>query len=162
MGLLMAGGCAGSQTAAGSAAWYSRSVAVDLNGDRRLDRVVLTARGHRSDSLDVEIAFFVGDRQVHGEGWSSDYELVDVEPTVLAEPRRGEYVRTRLDRALNSVTVGPIDTATYLLMGEDTTVLGRVNPVPAEQVSFNYGYETSVVLVWDRASRMLVPLWICC
>lgn len=135
---------------------------MDLNGDGRPDRVSLTARGTRSDSLDIDITFFVDDKQVYGEAWSSDYELIDVDPADLAEPRRGEYVRARLDRALNSVAIGPIDTATYLLMAEDTTILARVKPVPPTEVSFRYGYESSVVLIWDRASRQLVYLWGCC
>lgn len=74
-----------------------------------------------------------------------------------AQPRTPgvrHHVGSRHVRALFIPVMG-------LLMA-DTTVLGRVNPVPAEQVSFNYGYETSVVLIWDRVSRMLVPLWSCC
>ena len=84
-----------------------------------------------------------------------------VAPPLDDEAARAAFVRSRLDRALASVEVEPFDPASYATMADpvDSAVLRKP---PPNQVSFAYGYETTVVLAWDPASASLRRLHACC
>jgi hypothetical protein len=142
--------------------WYHRSVTRDLNGDARPDSAVLSARGRRPDSLSVALVFFVSGREVYREEWESDYELIDLELPERTPKRLAAYVRTRFDRTLAGLTVEPLDTAEARLMADDPDVLSQVTPLPRTQLSFSYGYESTIVLIWDARRRKFVLLWGCC
>jgi hypothetical protein len=122
--------------------------------------VRLQATGRSADSLRIVLTFWSGGVERWREEWASDYELVD--PPPLADgAARAEYVRQRLGRALASVEVEPFDSASYRTMADpvDSGVLRRP---PSRQVSFAYGYETTVVLAWDQAAGRLRLLHACC
>ena len=48
------------------------------------------------------------------------------------------------------------------LMAEDSAILSGVEPRPTHRISFAYGYETTVRLVWDAPRQRFVRLWSCC
>lgn len=142
--------------------WYQRTATRDLTGDGQPDRLVLTARGHRADSLAVALILLVDGREVWREEWESDYELVDVDPVERSPARINQYVRRRLDRAFNSVRREPIDTASARHMADDPQLVAKLQPRPRRQVSITYGYESSVVLLWDGHAQRFVHYWSCC
>ena len=145
-----------------SAPWYRGARRLDLTGDGRSDSVVVLARGPRPDSLDVELTFFVAGRAAHTEAWRSDYELIDVEPAVRERPQLDRYMRERLDRALLSIEVEPLDTASVRAISDSPDVLEDLDPVPAVQVALAYGYETVMALAWDASRGRFVVLYACC
>jgi hypothetical protein len=142
--------------------WYERSVRLDFTGDGRPDSVSLVAEGTEPDSLQITLRFFANGAEVYREEWDGSYEMVDVADSLLVRPRQDAYIRTRLDRALSSVVVEPLDEESFRLMGGDSTVLQEVRPRPTRQVRFSYGYESTVVLSWDTSRRRLAFLYSCC
>jgi hypothetical protein len=71
-------------------------------------------------------------------------------------------VRAKLDSVLASVVVERLDAPAVRLMAEDSAVLAGLEPRPTHRVSFSYGYETTVRLVWDAPRERFVRLWSCC
>jgi hypothetical protein len=145
---------------ADSAIWLTRERTLDFTGDGLPDTVRLRALGRSADSLRIELTFRSGGAVRWREEWASDYELA-VAPPLADDAARDSFVRGRLDRALASVEVEPFDPAAYATMADpvDSAILRRP---PHEQVSFAYGYETTVVLAWDPASARLERLHACC
>ena len=142
--------------------WYRRATHLDLTGDGRQDSAVLVARGSRPDSLDVELTLFVAGEPAHTETWRSDYELIDVEPAVRQGPQLDRYMRERLDRAVLSVEIEPLDTGSVRAVSETPEVLKELDPLPAVQVALAYGYETTMALAWNASRRRFVVLYSCC
>jgi hypothetical protein len=120
----------------------------------------LRALGRAPDSLRIALVFWSGGAERWREDWASDYELVTA-PALEDEAARAAFVRSRLERALASVEVEPFDRASYETMADpvDSAVL---RAPPSHQVSFAYGYETTIVLAWDPASAKLRLLHACC
>ena len=135
---------------------------MDLDGDARPDTALLTAIGARADSLEISLDLVIDGEVRHREQWQSGYELIDVDSNYRVSPGLDRYIRDRLDSALASVKVEPLDTATITLLGEDPDVHKRIVPRPTNQISLSYGYETAMALVWDATARRLIRLWYCC
>lgn len=150
------------EPAAAPAPWYRRARALDLTGDGRADSVRLEARGTRPDSLDVTLTLVVGGVEKHREGWGSSYELALVDSAVRVGPEAGEILRAKLDTVLASVVVRPLDAPGARLMAEDSAALADLTARPTELISFAYGFETTIRLVWDAPQERFVRLWSCC
>src|SRR5687767_5575786 len=142
--------------------WYRRARALDLSGDGQADSVRLEALGVRPESLRITLTFVVDGTGRHRERWGSSYELALLDSTSRASPRVEVVLRDRLDSVLASVVVQPLTAPGVRLMKEDSAVLARFDPRPTHRVSFSYGYETTVRLVWDAPRKQFVRLWSCC
>ena len=153
---LAALGCPASEPADAPAPWYRSARTLDLTGDGQADSVRLEAVGTRPDSLRVTLSLLVGGVEKHREAWGSSYELA-----LLDSATRG-IVRAKLDSVLASVVVERLDAAGVRLMAEDSAALAVLDPRPTHRVSFSYGYETTVRLVWDAPRERFVRLWSCC
>ncbi len=140
--------------------WFARERALDFTGDGQADTVELRATGRDPDSLRVALTFRSGGEVRWRAEWASEYELVDP-PALSDSAARAGYVRSRLERALASVEVEPFDSASYVTMANpvDSAILRQP---PAAQLSFAYGFETTVVLAWDPQDRKLRLLHACC
>lgn len=147
----------GSVVATAPPEWYRRARTLDVTGDGQPDSVRLTALGSRPDSLHVTLSLVVRGEERYREEWGSSYELALVDPAVRARSGVETILRARLDSVLASVGVRPLR-----LMAEDSTALAGLEPRPTRQLSFSYGYETTVRLVWDARRERFVRLWICC
>jgi hypothetical protein len=143
-----------------SAVWLDRHRTIDFTGDGVPDTVRLRALGRAADSLRIALTFWSAGAERWREEWASEYELV-APPGPADEAERSAFVRKRLDRALSSVEVEPFNAGSYTTMADpvDSAVLRQP---PAHQVSFAYGFETTVVLVWDRLAGKLRRLYACC
>ena len=144
------------------APWYRRARMLDLTGDRQADSVRLDAFGARLDSLRITLSIVVDGEVKHREGWSSSYELALLDSAARVHPSVDAFLRAKLDTVLASVTVQRLDAPGVKLMAEDSAVLARLVPRPTHRVSFSYGYETTVRLVWDAPRKRFVRLWSCC
>lgn len=146
--------------AADSTVWLTRQRTMDFTGDGIPDTVRLRALGRAPDSLRIALVFWSGGAERWREDWAGDYELVTA-PALEDEAARAAFVRSRLERALASVEVEPFDRASYETMADpvDSAVL---RAPPSHQVSFAYGYETTIVLAWDPATARLRLLHACC
>ncbi len=144
----------------GTAIWHAQHRTLDFTGDGVVDTVHLRAIGAAVDSLRIQLTFWSAGAERWQEEWASDYELV-VPPPPADPLARAAHLRRRLDRTLASVEVEPFDSMAYVSMARtiDSTILRQP---PVQQVSFTYGYETTVVLAWDRASGRLRLLHACC
>ena len=140
--------------------WYSAERKLDLDGDAILDRVSLTAVGTRSDSLKIFLRLLVGPTVAWNEEWTSEYNLVDP-PEFTSTSERDSYIRDAFDRTLETVEREPFDSAAYFSMSEEPDSALYASP-PSHQVSFSYGYETTVYLRWDPRARQFVLLYSCC
>lgn len=154
-----AGGPAASGVA-DSTVWLTRHRTIDFTGDGILDTVRLRAQGQAADSLRIALTFWSAGAERWREEWTSEYELV-APPPPAGEAARAAFLRQRLHRALSSVEVEPFDPAFYRTMADpvDSAILRRP---PRQQVSFAYGYETTVVLAWDPGTGKLRRLYACC
>ena len=155
-----AAGDSAAEGAADSAVWLTRERALDFTGDGMADTVRLSALGRAADSLRIALTFWSGGAERWREEWGSAYELMVPTPPADEAARAG-YLRERLDRALGSVRVEPFDSSDYVTMADpvDSGILRRP---PSQQVSFAYGFETTVVLAWDPATAKLRRLHACC
>ena len=144
------------------APWYRRARMLDLTGDRQADSVRVDAFGPRSDSLRITLSIVVDGEVKHREGWSSSYELALLDSAARVHPSVDAFLRAQLDTVLASVIVQRLDAPGVRLMAEDSAVLARLEPRPTHRVSFSYGYETTVRLVWDAPRERFVRLWSCC
>jgi hypothetical protein len=146
--------------AATEALWFERHRTLDFTGDGQPDTVELRATGLAADSLRVVLTFRSGGEVRWREEWGSEYELVDP-PSLADSAARAGYVRSRLERALASVEVEPFDPGAYVTTADpvDSALLRRP---PARQVSYAFGFETTVVLAWDPSGRRLRMLHACC
>lgn len=146
--------------AADSAAWLTRQRVIDFTGDGVPDTVRLRAVGPTADSLAISLTFRSDGAERWREEWASEYELVDP-PPLSDEAARAEYVRKRLDRTVASVQVEPFDSSDYVTMADpvDSAVLRQP---PSHQLSYAFGFETTVVLAWDPVGRKLRRLHACC
>jgi hypothetical protein len=151
-----------STSTAAPASWYRRVRTLDLTGDGRADSVRLEAVGARPESLRVTLALLVDGEEKHREAWGSSYEVALLDSTARADSQVNAVVRAKLDSVLASVVVERLDAAGVRLMAEDSAVLAGLEPRPTQRVSFSYGYETTVRLVWDAPGERFVRLWSCC
>jgi hypothetical protein len=118
--------------------------------------------GARPESLRVTLALLVDGEEKHREEWGSSYEVALLDSTTRAASNVNAVVRAKLDSVLASVVVERLDAPAVRLMAEDSAVLAGLEPRPTHRVSFSYGYETTVRLVWDAPRERFVRLWSCC
>lgn len=142
--------------ATAAAPWYQSVRTLDLTGDGRADSVRLEARGAQLDSMEVTIVFVVDGAVQHRARWGSSYELALPDTSIGADS--ATVLRTRLDNVLSSVAVRPMGEA----MAEDSAALATLSAPPTQVISYQYGYETVVRMVWDAAQQRFVGLWSCC
>lgn len=142
--------------------WYRRARALDLTGDGRADSVHLDAVGARPDSLHITLALMVDGAVKHQEEWGSLYELALADSSRRGRAPMDALVRARLDSVLSSVIVQRLDAPGVGLMAEDSAILVGLDPRPTHRISFSYGYESTVRLVWDAPRQRFVRLWSCC
>src|SRR5687767_286859 len=147
---------------AAPSSWYREARALDLTGDGEPDSVRLDAVGVRPDSLRITLALIVGGVVKHREDWGSSYELALMDTSARGRPQVAPLLRAQLDSVLSSVRVQRLDAAGVRLMAEDTAILSGLDPRPTHRISFAYGYETTVRLVWDAPRQRFVRLWTCC
>ena len=151
-----------SAAAAATAPWYRRARLLDLTGDGQADSVRLEAVGARPDSLRITLSLLVAGLEKHREAWGSSYELTLLDSTTRVSHRANAVLRAKLDSVLASVVVERLDAAGVRFMAEDSAALAGLDPRPTHRVSFSYGYETTVRLVWDAPRERFVRLWSCC
>ena len=118
----------------------------------------LEAVGTRVDSLHITLTLIVAREVKHRETWGSSYQLALADSAA----RTDAFQRAQLDSVLESVVVEPLDAPNVRLMAEDRAVLAGLEPRPSHRISFAYGYETTVRLVWDAPRARFVRLWSCC
>jgi hypothetical protein len=149
-----------SRGAADSTVWLTRERTLDFTDDGVPDTVRLRALGRTADSLRIALTFRSAGAERWREEWASEYELA-VAPPLGTDSARAAFVRDRLERVLASVVVEPFDLADYTTMAQpvDSAVLRQP---PSQQVSFAFGFETTVVLAWDPAAGTLRRLHACC
>ncbi|HEU5186616.1 MAG TPA: hypothetical protein VFU01_18735 [Gemmatimonadaceae bacterium] len=151
-----------SLASAASPRWYRRSRTLDLTGDGQLDSVRLDAMGTRPDSLRITLLLIVDGVVQHREQWGSRYELALVDTSRRGRVQVAALLRARLDSVLSSVGVERLDAPGVRLLAEDSAILSGLAPPPTHRISFAYGYETTVRLVWDAPRQRFVRLWSCC
>ncbi len=141
--------------------WFCVDREIDLTGDGRFDTVRVWADGPSSDSLKIALSLIVDGRERWREDWASDYMLIDPSEVPEGEESRREYIRRDLLRTVASVSVQPFDPTSYMYMANqvDSTL---VQDPPAREILFSYGYETTVVLMWDEDTEAFRLLWTCC
>ena len=141
--------------------WYRSERLIDLNGDGKPDTVRMQASGTSSDSLSISLTFIVCQQKVWIEHWDSKYELVDPPTFENSKAAQDAYVKSALQKALESVRVESFSESNYVSFAKelDSTL---VQHPPKFQVTFSYGYGTSVALYWDGIRKVLRLLWICC
>jgi hypothetical protein len=149
-----------SREAADSMVWLTRERTMDFTDDGVPDTVRLRALGRTADSLRIALTFRSAGAERWREEWASEYELA-VAPSFDTDSARAAFVRDRLDRALASVVVEPFDLADYTTMAQPVDSAVLRNP-PWQQVSFAFGFETTVVLARDPAAGTLRRLHACC
>ncbi len=137
--------------------WYREARALDLTGDGRSDSIILTANGRRSDSLVVVLVFLVDGREAYRLAWPSGYELVDPQLPDTTQASVNAYVRRRLGQILLGVRTEPLEPASLLEFG-DPSALRALQPLPAQDVVFAYGYESTLWLGWDARAKRFVEL----
>ena len=142
--------------------WYARNRTIELTGDGQPDSIRVEAVGTRPDSLQITLSIFVAGERKHREEWGSSYELALLDSSFRIGPRVDAFLRAQLDTVLASVVVEPIDAPTVRLMAEDSAVLAGLASRPKQRITFSYGYETTVRLVWDAPRARFVRLWSCC
>lgn len=142
--------------------WYRRVRTLDLTGDGVADTVRLEATGPRLDSLPITLVLIVNGHEKHREAWSSSDELTLLDSASRLPSRVATILRARLDSVLASVTLARLDAPGVRLMAEDSAVLSSLQPRPTQRISFSYGYETTVRVVWDAPRERFVRLWTCC
>ena len=142
-------------------AWFLAHRRVDLTGDSRLDSVILRADGPTSDSLTVTLRFLVDGAERWRQDWHSGYMLIDPPEFADGEVGRAAYIREDLLRTLRTVEVSSFDSSGYAFFAEAVDSAILVHP-PRQQVSFAYGYESALVLVWDSTKGEFRLLWGCC
>ena len=147
---------------AAPAPWYRRVRTLDLTGEGKADSIRLEAVGSRPDSLRITLSLLIDGLERHREAWGSSYELALLDSTARVSPRARAVVRAKLDTVLASVVVERLDAAGVRLMAEDSAVLSGLEPRPTHRVSFSYGYETTVRLLWDAPRQRFVRLFSCC
>ena len=141
--------------------WYRQTRALDLTKDGQPDSVRLDAVGTRPDSLRITLLLIVAGAVKHREQWASSYELALMD-TSRGRPHVDALLRAQLDSVLSSVRVERLDAPGVRLLSEDSAVLRGLEPPPTHRISFAYGYETTVRLVWDAPRQRFVRLWSCC
>ena len=142
--------------------WYRSARTLDLTGDGKADSIRLEASGARPDSLGITLTFVVDGEEKHREQWGSSYELALLDSAARAGPGLDMAVRAQLDSVIASVVVQRLDAPGVRLMAEDSALIAPLDPRPTNRVSFAYGYETTVRLVWDAPRQRFVRLWSCC
>ncbi len=142
--------------------FYTKVRSLDLRGTGATDSVVGTASGSLPDSVSLELRFYVDGRVAYSEGWRSSYELTDRDSLRARPELIWPFLVQRLDRSLESVTLEPYDSASASMMSNDREAMARITPKPTKQVSFIYGYESSVAMAFDSVRGQFVVLWTCC
>lgn len=155
-------GCSADEPADTPAPSYRRVRTLDLTGDGRADSVRLEAVGSRPDSLRITLSLVVDGVEKHREAWGSSYELALLDSAARVSPQVNAVGRAKLDSVLASVVVERLEAAGVRLMAEDSAALAGLEPRPTHRVSFSYGYETTVRVVWDAPRQRFVRLWSCC
>ncbi len=154
-------GCA-AEPSAGPPSWYREARALDLTADGQMDSARLDAVGVRPDSLRITLLLIVGGVVKHREDWASSYELALMDTSLRGRPQGAALLRAQLDSVLSSVRVQRLDAPGVRVMAEDSAILTGLDPRPTHRISFAYGYETTVRLVWDAPRQRFVRLWSCC
>ena len=150
------------ESASAAAPWYHASRTMDLTGDGQADSVRVEAVGPRPDMLRVTLSLVVDGQEKLRTAWGSSYELALVDSAARGPSRVDAVLRAKLDSVLASVTVERLDAPGVHLMAEDSALLAGLVPRPTHRVSFSYGYETTVRVVWDAPRQRFVRLWTCC
>ena len=142
--------------------WFRRVRTLDLTNDGLADSVIVEARGTRSDSLRFRLRVIARGAAEFTQEWDSKYELMGADAAHQHPPASDAYVRDKVARTIDGIAVAPLDTLPMRDFGGDTVVLrmARRGPVPAFTVA--YGYETSMKVVWDQASRRFRVAYSCC
>lgn len=153
---------AAESVASATPAWYRRARVLDLTGDGQLDTVRLDAVGMRPDSLRITLLLIVGGAVKHREEWGSSYELALTDSARRGRPQVAALLRAELESVLSSVRVERLAAPGVRLLAEDSAILRGLEPPPTQRISFAYGYETTVRLVWDAPRQRFVRLWSCC
>jgi hypothetical protein len=139
--------------------WYRRVEPRDLNGDDRPDSILLAASGPRSDSLQIALMFIVGGKEAYKQTWESSYELIDP-PSGLSLAEQDSLIRSHLDRILQGIETGPVDTNLFMV-SEDSLAVTVARKAP-HQITVSWGYESTDHLVWDSTAQRFVSFYYCC
>jgi hypothetical protein len=135
---------------------------MDLAGAAEPDSVVLSAYGVPGDSLVVRMEFFVDGQGAFRRSWWSASELIDRD-SVRADPELlSSYLVSKFDRELSSVTREPIDPEAIRTKSFEPELIAQIQPPPQSQVTFGYGSESTVTLVFDPSAQRFVVSWECC
>lgn len=144
------------------ALWFRQARALDLTGDGTEDSAVVEARGHRSDSLRLRVAFLVGGKDLFAQDWSSSYQLANLDSLSQRPPRSDEHMRAALTQVLQAIRLTPLDTSFIRDFPGDTAALRLARRGPVQSIIVAYGYETTIVVVWDPDARRFLVAHACC
>jgi hypothetical protein len=164
LGLVFLLATIGAAATAQSSPWYQRTRQIDLTGANSRDSVVLVAHGTRPESLLVTLTFYVGGSVAHEEKWRSDYEMVDLDVADTVPRGVTRFMQASFDSIIGWVKRERLDTVAredLRLMG-DSLALKSLPQRPTHWVTFGYGYETAVFMVWYAQRRRLVVVMTCC
>ncbi len=139
-------------------AWYRGTRTLDLTDDGRPDSIVMTAYGRRGDSLLIVLVFLVNGREAYRFTWPSAYELVDPDLPDTMQATVDAYIRDRLRYVLARITIEPLDTASLRETHLSSFAVRSLRPLPAHEVVFSYGYESTLFLAWDSRTKRFVEL----
>ncbi len=142
--------------------WYYSKRLIDLNNDNKLDTVIIQADGPSSDNLSITLSFIVDGKEVWDERWNSNYELVDPPDFEKDKVNRDNYIRLALQKTLSGISIDTFCMSDYLGMARSSIDTSIVNHPPKFQLSFSYGYESTIVLYWDSTACVFRKLWDCC
>jgi hypothetical protein len=135
---------------------------MELAGTAEPDSVVLSAYGDPGDSLVMRMDFFVDGEGAFRRSWWSASELID-QDSVRADPELlRSYLVSKFDRELRSVAQQPIDLEAIRTRSFEPELIEQIQPPPQSQVTFGYGSEISVTLVFDPAAHRFIVSWECC
>ena len=132
---------------------------MELAGTAAPDSVVLGAYGYLADSLVVRMDFFVDGQRAFRRSWWSAAELTDQDSVPGEAERLRPLLVARLEEALTSVAVVPLDADVGRLEGYEPEVVERIDPRPRSQVTFGYGDSAAVGLAFDPAAHRLQVIW---
>jgi len=117
----------------------------------------MTAYGRRGDSLLIVLVFLVNGREAYRFTWPSAYELVDPDLPDTMQATVDAYIRDRLRYVLARISIEPLDAAS-LRETHLSSAVRSLRPLPAHEVVFSYGYESTLFLAWDSRTKRFVEL----
>ena len=142
--------------------WFRQARALDLTADGTLDSVTVEARGTRSDSLRLRLTFVVDGRPLFVQEWDAEYQLAMADSAQRHPPGSDREMRTALSRILADVRLSPLDTSFIADFPGDTLALAMARRGPVPSIRVSYGYETTVVVVWDPVAGRFLVAHACC